>query len=133
VFPPQSDQSLAANSLVIFTGTAAFERYGSDERVLYGVVRVRLGFELKSNVKYLGSASVASLASIYGSDEDSLWAVDSVDVSPEPTAGGLLPANGLPTDELYLILEAAGLRRPRGPDANRLPGKRPRRGHDTGP
>jgi hypothetical protein len=107
VSPPQNDQNLVANILEIFTGTVVFEEFGSDNELLRGVVRVRLGFTLAGNIKYVGSGSVAALASLHGDNESSLWAVDAVQVATEPTAGGTLPGDGLPDNELYLILYAA--------------------------
>jgi hypothetical protein len=107
VYPPQEDQSLHANALQIFTGTAIFEQHGSDGPPLRGVVRIRLRFQLKDDVKYIGSATVAALASVSAVDDDrSLWGADAAQVFTRPDIGGRDP-NGLPENELYLYIYAA--------------------------
>jgi hypothetical protein len=51
---------------------------------------------------------VAGLASVHGSDDtDAVFAADSVKTVQGPTDGGTLDGNGLPADDLYVIIDAA--------------------------
>jgi hypothetical protein len=111
-FPlPKTDES--ANRLLIFTGTAICPVGGDgDGEPTRGVVRVRLNFKLPDSVRFVGSATVAALASIHGEDdEDSTFAVDSAQTIVGPSDQNTIPppANGstLPENELYLIVDAA--------------------------
>jgi hypothetical protein len=57
-------------------------------------------------VKFVASASVAALATGSGNDANILLGADAAVTVTDPTDGGL-PANGLPANELYLIVDVA--------------------------
>src|SRR5262249_26801684 len=77
------------------------------------VVRVRLGFPLQGVIHYVGSASWAALASLHSGNSDCTWAADSVKVVTDPAdpdrfgLPSLRNDQGLPSDELYLLIDAA--------------------------
>jgi hypothetical protein len=104
--PPTAERG---NRLLVFTGTAIPELLADgDGDLAIGVVRVRLGFPLKGVIHYVGSASWAALASLHSGDRDCTWAADSVKVVSDPTDAGTLGNDqGLPGDELYLLIDAA--------------------------
>jgi hypothetical protein len=103
-----------ANRLMIFTGTGICEiPADGDGDLSRGVVRVRLNFPLTGTLHFVGSASVAALASVHGSDDaDAVFAADAVRTVQGPTDGGTLDGNGLPENDLYVIIDAAT----QGPD-----------------
>ena len=104
---PQMAEDQNANRLLIFAGTATFQVAGSDDGV-HGVIRVRLQYPMPKTIILKGSATVAALASLHGTDdEDSLFAVDAVETVLGPTDNGRLPDSGLPKDELYIVMDAA--------------------------
>jgi hypothetical protein len=107
-FPPPTT-SETANRLLIFTGTAICDILADgDGELSRGVVRIRLGFPLPKAVRFVGSATVAALASVHGNDdEDSVFAVDAAKTTAGPTDGGTLDPKGLPEGELYVIIDAA--------------------------
>jgi hypothetical protein len=105
--PPQEKPELTANRLLIFAGTAIVEKSGDRDEVIRGVIRVRLRFPLSASVEPVGSASLAALATISGNEANVLLGADNAETVRDPTAGGQLPRNGLPDDELYLIVDAA--------------------------
>ena len=108
--------SESGNRLIIFTGTAicGVAADGDGERSL-GVVRIRLNFPLSNTLHFIGSATVAALASVHGDDpEEALFAVDAAQTVVGPSDGGSIPDNGLPANDLYVILDAATL----GADTN---------------
>jgi len=107
VLPAQEDPNLTANRLLIFSGTAIVGKSGDRDDVIRGVIRVRLGFPLSASVKHVGSASVAALATISGNKANVLVGADNAETVRDPTVGGQLSRNGLPDDELYLIVDAA--------------------------
>jgi hypothetical protein len=111
---PSPATSETANRLMIFTGTAICEiPADGDGELSRGVVRVRLRFPVSRTLQFVGSATVAALASVHGSDDaDAVFAVDAADTIVGPTDGGSLPDNGLPADDLYVIMDAAT----QGPD-----------------
>lgn len=108
--PPTAERG---NRLLVFTGTAIPELLadGDGERSS-GTVRVRLGFPLKGVIHFVGSASWAALASLHAGASDCTWAADSVRVvsdpaDPDPSGAPTLPNDqGLPSDELYLLIDA---------------------------
>src|SRR5262249_31900370 len=106
VFPPGQDTP-SANRLLIFTGTALLDKSGDSDDVSRGVLRVRLQFPLSKTVNFIGSASVAALATGSGNDANILLGADQAVTVSDPTDGGSLPANGLPGNELYLIVDVA--------------------------
>jgi hypothetical protein len=88
---PGGDGDQGANRLLIFTGTAIFEAGGKSIIVAHGVVRVRLQYRLPKTLIFKGSATVAALASIHGTDdEDSLFGADAAVTIPDPTDNGEL-------------------------------------------
>jgi hypothetical protein len=105
--PPSTTDS--ANRLLVFTGTAVCEvPADGDGELSRGVVRVKLNSPLPASQQFVGSASVAGLASVHGSDDtDAVFAADAVKTVHGPTDGGTLPGNGLPEDDLYVIIDAA--------------------------
>jgi hypothetical protein len=111
---PSPATSETANRLMIFTGTAICEiPADGDGELSRGVVRVRLNFPLSQTLHFIGSATVAALASVHGShDADAVFAADAAKTIVGPTDGGSLPGNGLPENELYVIIDAAT----QGPD-----------------
>jgi hypothetical protein len=111
---PSAATGETANRLMIFTGTAICEiPADGDGDLSRGVVRVRLNFPLNQNLHFIGSATVAALASVHGSDDaDAVFAVDAAETILGPTDGGSLPDNGLPANDLYVIMDAAT----QGPD-----------------
>jgi hypothetical protein len=106
---PQPATSETANRLMIFTGTAICEIVADgDGELSRGVVRVRLNFPLSQSLHFIGSATVAALASVRGSEEaGALFAVDTAETVVGPTDGGSLAGNGLPENDLYVIMDAA--------------------------
>jgi hypothetical protein len=106
VFPAGQDTP-SANRLLIFTGTALLDKSGDSDNISRGVLRVRLRFPLSKTVNFVGSASVAALATGSGNEDNILLGADQALTVPDPTDGGSLPANGLPADELYLIVDVA--------------------------
>jgi hypothetical protein len=111
---PLPSTNETANRLLIFTGTAVCDiPADGDGELSRGVVRVRLSHPLSQTLHFVGSATVAALASVQGSEEaGALFAVDAVKTVVGPTDGGTLPGNGLPEDDLYVIMDAATM----GPD-----------------
>ena len=111
---PSPTTNETANRLMIFTGTAICEvPADGDGELSRGVVRVRLNFPLSQTLRFIGSATVAALASVHGSDDaDAVFAVDAAKTISDPTDGATLPGNGLPANELYVIMDAAT----QGPD-----------------
>ena len=111
---PSPTTSETANRLMIFTGTAICEvPADGDGDLSRGVVRVRLNFPLSQTLHLIGSATVAALASVHGSDDaDAVFAVDAAKTVSDPTEGNTLPGNGLPANELYVIMDGAT----QGPD-----------------
>ena len=111
---PSPTTSETANRLMIFTGTAICEvPADGDGELSRGLVRVRLNFPLSQTLHFIGSATVAALASVHGSDDaDAVFAVDAVKTVSDPADGNTLPGNGLPANELYVIMDAAT----QGPD-----------------
>jgi hypothetical protein len=107
VFPLGQNESLSANRLLIFTGTALLNKVGDSDNISRGVLRVRLQFPLSKTVNFVGSASVAALATVSGNEDNILVGADQAVTVPDPTDGGDLPANGLPANELYLIVDVA--------------------------
>ncbi len=101
-----------ANRLIIFTGTAICGiPADGDGEPTRGVVRVRLNFTMPDSVQFVGSATVAAVASIHGEDdEDSSFGVDSAQTIVGSTDGNSIgpPSDGsvLPEKELYLIIDA---------------------------
>jgi hypothetical protein len=101
-----------ANRLVIFTGTAILG-LNLDNTLKRGVLRVRLRYPLGS-IKFVGSATISSLASFLSSGNDFLLGADAAEtiVGPNPP-GGKLPLTKvgtnqpLPADELYALIYAA--------------------------
>jgi hypothetical protein len=95
--------------MLIFTGIAKCGlQADGDGDLSRGVVRIRLHFPIRKSIRFVGSATFASLASIHGSDdEDSLFAVDAAQTIVGPSDGGTIPDNGLPADDLYVIIDAA--------------------------
>jgi len=78
--------SESGNRLIIFTGTAicGVAADGDGERSL-GVVRIRLNFPLSNTLHFIGSATVAALASVHGDDpEEALFAVDAAQTIVAP-------------------------------------------------
>jgi hypothetical protein len=107
-YPPPSGAVAVGNRLLIFTGTAIFDAHGAHGNISRGIVRVRVRHALPKAVTLIGSATVAALASIHSTDEeDAVFAADGAETVLGPTVGGLLPGNGLPDDELYVIIDAA--------------------------
>jgi hypothetical protein len=106
---PVPSTSESANRLMIFTGTAICSiPADGDGELSRGVVRVRLSFPFHKNLHFIGSATVAALADIHGDDpEEALFAVDAAKTVVGPTDGGSIRNSNLPTDELYLIMDAA--------------------------
>jgi hypothetical protein len=111
VFPAPDNTDQRANRLLIFTGTTVFEIDGDDDGdMTSGVVRVRLRYRMPKSLIFIGAATVAALASFHGSDdEDVLFVADAAETIVGPTANGELPDGGLPSDELYIIIDAAVL------------------------
>jgi hypothetical protein len=111
---PSPTTTETANRLMIFTGTAICEvPADGDGQLSRGVVRVRLNFPLRETLHLVGSATVAALASVHGSDDaDAVFAADAVRTVSDPTDGNTIPGNGLPGNELYVIIDAAT----QGPD-----------------
>jgi hypothetical protein len=111
---PSPTTGETANRLMIFTGTAVCEiPADGDGDLSKGVIRVRLRFPVSKTLHFIGSATVAALASVHGSDDaDAVFAVDAAETIGGPTDGGSLPDNGLPGDDLYVIMDAAT----QGPD-----------------
>src|SRR5258707_14338913 len=69
-----------ANRLLVFTGIALVDvKFAEDDEILRrGEVRVRLNYPLTNSVKFISSATAASLSSIFNADdEDVTFAVDS--------------------------------------------------------
>lgn len=109
-FPAPVGTVTAGNRLLIFTGTTIFDQPGHHGDLQRGIVRVRLRHTLTKAVTFLSQATVAALASIHSTDEeDSVFAADGAETVTDPTVGGLLAANNLPADELYVIIDAAVL------------------------
>ncbi len=106
---PPVNTSETANRLLIFTGTAVCElEADGDGELSRGVIRVRLNFPISKTLHVIGSATFAALASVHGNDdEDAVFAVDAATTVVGPTDGGSLPDNGLPPDDLYIIMDAA--------------------------
>src|SRR5438874_2264626 len=67
-YPRQTNPMDVANRLLIFTGTAVFG-IGSDSNLNHQIVRVRVRFQFKPSIIYVGSATVVALASIHGNDD----------------------------------------------------------------
>jgi hypothetical protein len=107
VFPPGQNETPSANRLVIFTGTALLNKSGDSDDISRGALRVRLRFPLSKTVNFVGSASVAALATGSGNEDNILLGADQAVTVPDPTDGGSLPANGLPANELYMIVDVA--------------------------
>jgi hypothetical protein len=107
VFPPGQNGSPGANRLLIFTGTVLLDKSGDSDDVSRGVLRVRLRFPLSRTVNFVGSASVAALATGSGNDANILLGADQAVTVPDPTDGGTVPPSGLPANELYLIVDVA--------------------------
>jgi hypothetical protein len=106
--PEQDNPGDVANRLFVFTGTTIFTLNGPSDDFSRGIVRVRLNFPLTPSLKYVGSASCAALASIHGGDEeDAVFASDGVEARVGPDGGIQLPPNGLPSNELYLLIDTA--------------------------
>jgi len=113
---PKPGTNESANRLMIFTGTAicSIAADGDGERSL-GVVRIRLNFPISNTLHFVGSATVAALASVHGDDpEEALFAVDAAQTIVGPSDGGTIPDKGLPANDLYVILDAATM----GADTN---------------
>lgn len=107
-FPEPLGTATAGNRLLIFTGTAIFDASGREGNLVRGIVRVRLRHALPRDVTFISSATVAALASIHSTDEeDAVFAADGAETVFDPTVGGLLPDNGLPGNELYVIIDSA--------------------------
>jgi hypothetical protein len=111
---PSPATAETANRLLMFTGTAICEvSADGDGELTRGVVRIRLDYPLSPSLHVVGSATVAALASVHGSqDRDSVFAADAVKTVSDPTDGGTLDGHGLPNDDLYVIIDAAT----QGPD-----------------
>jgi len=111
---PTPATSETANRLMIITGTAICEiPADGDGELSRGVVRVRINVPLASTLHFVGSATVAALASVHGSDDaDAVFAADAAKTVVGPTDNDTLPGKGLPENELYVIIDAAT----QGPD-----------------
>jgi hypothetical protein len=79
-----------ANRLLVFTGIALVDvQFAEDDEILRrGRIRVRLNFPLSDAVKFISSATTASLSSIFSaddSDEATTFALDRVSTEPQPS------------------------------------------------
>ena len=70
VFPPSEGVPATGNRLLVFTGTASFDARGDEDRLLRGIVRIRLRHVLPKAVTLVGSATLAALASLHGEDDE---------------------------------------------------------------
>src|SRR5262249_7381477 len=106
---PSPATSETANRLMIFTGTAICEiPADGDGDLSRGVVRIRLNFPISQTLHFIGSATVAALASVHGSDDaDAVFGADAAETIVGPTDCWSLPGNGLPENDLYVIIDAA--------------------------
>jgi hypothetical protein len=105
------NRTIGANRLLIFTGTATNPNFvTTDANLRRGVFRVRLRFNIGPSVIFKAAAATSALAALHGeSDDDVTFDVNAAEVVSDPTDGGSLPqpAPPLPTNELYLIIDAA--------------------------
>src|SRR5215471_6318662 len=75
-----------ANRLLIFTGTAIVNVISDndDDDIRRGAVRIKLDYPLPKAVRFVQSATTATLASIFNrDDDDQLYAVDCVSTDPD--------------------------------------------------
>lgn len=111
IFPSTGATDPQANRLLVFAGTAVTgSLVGHDSNLARGVVRVRLQFSLPNTLIFKSAGTVAALASLHGEGDEDDWtfAVLAVNTVTDPSDGGSLPnPQGLPTNELYVLIDAA--------------------------